>query len=221
MTRLFVTGTDTGVGKTVVTAALLAGARARGQTAFGYKPAESGCEDRGGELFPADAAFLAEVAGHPVACPYRYRAPLAPAAAASIEGNDFEAEAARALWEEKSAAVDLAIAEGAGGLLVPLAPGYLIADLVADLGCPLLVVARDNLGTINHTALTLEVARARQLGVVGFVFSSTGDVDAARARANAEAITAITEVPYLGALPRLEHLDSVSLAKAARGLAVP
>lgn len=216
--KLFVTGTDTGVGKTVVSAALLARARAAGHSVLGFKPAESGCVTKGDELYPADAALLAEVAGHPIACPFRYREPLSPAAAAALEGRMFNALEAIEQWKELSAGVDLALAEGAGGLLVPLAPGLLIADLVAALDMPLLIVGRDNLGTINHTAMTIEVARSRGLSLLGFVFSATGQVSDDRAHANARAVVEQTGVRCLGILPRLETLGRVHLERAAQSL---
>ena len=216
--KLFVTGTDTGVGKTVVGAALLARAKAAGQSVVGFKPAESGCDERDGELHPADAALLAQVAGHPIACPFRYRAPLAPAAAAVLEDQLFNSLAALQQWNELSAGADLAIAEGAGGLLVPLAPNLVIADLIGAMNIPLLIVGRDNLGTINHTALTIEVARARRLEVLGFAFSATGQVSPKRAAENARAVVEITGARCFGILPRLETISRASLERAADAL---
>lgn len=217
--KLFVTGTDTGVGKTIVAAALLAAARERGQSTFGFKPVETGCgPTKNGELHPADAALLAEVAGHEIACPFRFREPLAPAAATAIEGHLFDSLHARSIWLDRSADVDLAIAEGAGGLLVPLAPNLTTADFVAALELPLLIVGRDSLGTINHTALTVEVARARGLDVLGFVFSSTGTVTGERAAANARSVVEITGARFLGTLPRLSEIRRAALVEAAAQL---
>lgn len=213
--KLFVTGTDTGAGKTVVSAALLARARAAGKSALGFKPAESGCDEIDGELHPDDAALLAEVAGHPIACPFRYREPLAPAAAS---GRPFDLDEALEHWATLGAGVDLAIAEGAGGLLVPLAPGLLVADLVAAMQAPLLIVGRDSLGTINHTALTIEVARARGLEFLGFAFSATGQASAERARANARAVVEQTGARCLGILPHLPSIDRPALERAAASL---
>lgn len=218
MIRLFISGTDTGVGKTVVSSVLLAAARARGQRVFGFKPAESGCVERDGELHAADAAALAASAGHPIACPYRYRAPLAPAAAAAIEGNPAEIARIEEAWREGCAATDVAIAEGAGGLLVPLSSTALIADLVGVLRCRLVIVARDDLGTINHTLLTLEAAAARALETVAFVFSSTANVEEHRAAENAATIEELSRVPFAGSVPRLARLERPDLEAAATNL---
>lgn len=217
--KLFVTGTDTGVGKTVVCAALLAAARAAGKSVFGFKPVETGCS-RGddGELRPADATLLAEVAGHPIACPFRFANPLAPAAATALEGHLFDSLRARQIWLDESAAVDVAIAEGAGGLLVPLAPNLTTADFIAALDIPVLIVGRDSLGTINHTALTIEVARQRELQVLGFVFSATGEVNAERAAANARSVVELTGARYLGRLPRLAEVRRAALVEATAEL---
>lgn len=217
--KLFVTGTDTGVGKTVVSAALLAAAREVGKSVLGFKPVETGCRrTEDGELHPADAALLAEVAGHPIACPFRFENPLAPVAATALEGHLFDSLRAREIWLEQSAGVDYAIAEGAGGLLVPLAPNLTIADFIAALETPVLVVARDSLGTINHTALTIEVARQRGLDLLGFVFSATGEVNAERAAANARSVVEITGARYLGRVPRLAAARRANLVEAARQL---
>ena len=213
----FVTGTGTDVGKTVVTGALIARARRAGETVVAIKPAESGCEpgDRDGPMVARDASWLAELAGHEPLCPFRYRAPLAPAHAARSDDSPFKSSLVIALWREAQARADLILGEGAGGLLVPLAGDYLIADLVAELAAPLLVVARDDLGTINHTALTIECARARRLEVAGFVFSASAADDDDRAAANARTIAEQTGARYLGRLPRLETLSARALADAA------
>lgn len=217
--KLFVTGTDTGVGKTVVSSVLLAAAREAGKSVFGFKPVETGCataED--GTLYPADAGLLAEVAGHDLACPFRFREPLAPAAATAIEGQMFDSLEARQIWLERSGAVDFAVAEGAGGLLVPLAANITNADLIAALDLPALIVARDSLGTINHTALTIEVANQRGLKVLGFVFSATGQVSDERAADNARSIVELTGARFLGRVPRLGRMSRAELVEAGREL---
>jgi dethiobiotin synthetase len=177
---------------------------------------ETGCgaaED--GSLYPTDAALLAEVAGHSIACPFRFREPLAPAAAAAIEGHLFDSLEARRIWLEHSARVDFALAEGAGGLLVPLAANLTTADLIAALEMPVLIVARDSLGTINHTALTIEVANQRGLAILGFVFSATGQVSDARAADNARSIVELTGARFLGRVARLGKMRRAELVNAA------
>src|SRR5262249_34231968 len=148
MKAYFVTGTDTGVGKTFVSAGILHSLRRRGVRVAALKPAETGCDPE-----PADGALLARAAG---ACPvpFTYRLPVAPAVAARVEGNPFTLAPVRAAFDALDA--DFCLVEGAGGLLVPFADDLLAADVAAALALPVLVVARASLGTINHTVLTVE-----------------------------------------------------------------
>jgi dethiobiotin synthetase len=233
--QLFVTGTDTGVGKTTVACALLAAARARGLRVLAIKPVETGCaRDPDGSLRPADALALERAsrdpcARHdspaldrpteptPISTVYRFAAPLAPSVAARMAGDAVAlAPIVRAVDRLRSLAPDLLLIEGAGGLLVPLSESTDMTDLAAALDVPLLVVARDSLGTINHTLLTLEAAAARGLRVAGVVLCSvapgTSDRDAAR---NADEIARRSRVPVLGQLGHLPDLELSTLAKAA------
>ncbi len=177
---LFVTGTDTGVGKTWVASAIVARLQARGHRVGALKPVASGAE-RGadGRLVWADAEALAGAAGgvdpNRVA-PVRFEPPLAPPVAARQEGKRLEygtvreaAEQALAWWVGEG--VDLVVVEGVGGLLCPLAEGATVADLAVDLDFPLVIVARRGLGTLNHTLLTLEAARGRGLRVAGVILN--------------------------------------------------
>ncbi len=225
MSGYFVTGTDTGVGKTTVAAAILVAARQRGLRVAALKPAESGCaEDEKHRLVPADATLLRAAAGgwqDPAdVCPFRLRTPVAPGVAATAEGVTIDLAAIeRAV--ERARAADLFLVEGAGGLLVPLTEAMTMADLAAHLGLPLLVVARDALGTINHTALTVEVARTRGLTVAGIVLSACDSSSEAAAQQNAEQIRRLVGpgVPILGRLPRLEDgTDLEALGRAAEAL---
>ena len=170
---VFVTGTDTGVGKTLVAAALIRFMRERGLRAGGMKPVETGVPDPSGP--GQDAALLQWASGTPedprLVAPYRFRDPLAPSVAAEKEGIRIDSalvvDAARRL----SANHDFLVVEGAGGLMVPLSGGLLVADLVKQLGLPLLVVCRPGLGTINHTLLTIFAARAMEIPLAGFVIN--------------------------------------------------
>ena len=206
---IFVTGTDTDVGKTVVSTVLLAHFRRLGYQVRGIKPVESGCE-RGsnGELIPADATALAKAAGHSIDCPFRFEAPLAPAAAAQLSSQPaFNLRTTLKHLEMACIANQLVIAEGAGGLLVPLTATHSMVDLVLSCRASLLVVARPGLGTINHTSLTLEAAARRQIPLIGFVFSAPQPLDPGRIIANAQAITAITQQRYLGCLGPIDALE--------------
>lgn len=201
---LFVTGTDTGVGKTVVGCAVAEGLRARGVDVGVMKPIETGVGPQG----PLDAIALAEAAGvdDPLerVCPQRFALPAAPSAAAAREGTVVDLDAIRNAYAALAARRSFLLVEGAGGLLVPIAAGFSMADLARELGLPLLVVARGRLGTINHTRLTLEVAEARGLPVAGIVISHGAAPLAAADVANLEALREELGARLLGELPPLD-----------------
>jgi dethiobiotin synthetase len=187
----FVTATDTGVGKTFVTAALAAALRARGHDIAVFKPVQSGAtaDDPSG-----DAALLG------ADCVYAFAAPLAPLVAARAEGRTIELEPILARAGELAREHELLLVEGAGGLLVPLADDLDVADLAVALGLPLVVVARAGLGTVNHTLLTIEAARARGLEIAGIVLNGKSDESTAD---NAALIEAGSGVRVLAQIPRL------------------
>ncbi|MCA9165116.1 MAG: dethiobiotin synthase [Planctomycetales bacterium] len=168
---LFITGTDTGVGKTFVTALLARAFAAAGYRIGVYKPVASGCEcDAAGELVATDAVALWEAAGRPgtleQVCPQRFAAPLAPDQAARDEGRRVNAELLRAGVEPWLASSDLVLVEGAGGLMSPISDEDYVADLAYDLGFPLLVVAPNQLGVINQTLQTLITAASFRTGLL-------------------------------------------------------
>lgn len=201
MRGLFVTGTDTGVGKTEVSCAILAGARAAGLDVAAMKPAESGVT--AGE--PSDSQRLLAAAGGgddpALVCPYRFAAPLAPAVAARLAGVEVRLEAILAAARALAARHQALLVEGAGGLLVPLTPAETYADLAVRLALPVLVVARAGLGTVNHTALTVEALRARGLRVAGVILNRTAPGDDPSVPHNAGEIERLTGAPVLASLP--------------------
>jgi len=211
----FVTGTDTGVGKTVVSCALVRGLRARGLDVGVMKPAETGVEAAG----PLDAIALRDAAAASDAldqiCPQTFALPAAPTVAAQAEGREVDAEAIRAAWRELSSRHEFMIVEGAGGLLVPIWKGATMADLANELSLPLIIVARAALGTINHTLLSVEAAEQRGLTVAGVVIShATGplsDADTLNLMALRDALGTrlIGEIPPLvgHALPAEGAID--------------
>jgi dethiobiotin synthetase len=215
----FVTGTDTGVGKTLVACALLRGLRARGVDVGAMKPIETGVGPAG----PLDALALREAAGGgdalELVCPQRFSLPAAPTVAAAAEGRRVELDAVRHAFAALAARHACLVVEGAGGLLVPAAAGVSMADLARELGLPLLVVARASLGTINHTRLTLEAAAARQLALAGVVICHGSAPIASADRENLAAWRAelgarlVGEIPTLapGELPAAGCLDLAAL----------
>ena len=190
---LLVTGTDTGVGKTYVTAALAAACVASGRRVAVLKAAQTGDDD--------DAAWIAaRVPGIAVRTALRYEAPVAPVVAARLEGApEPSLEPIVAAARELRASGDGLLVEGSGGLLVPISNHETFAELALALDLPLLIVARPGLGTLNHTALTVEVARARGIKVAGVVVCGTrADPDVAE-RTNLDELRRIA--PLLGTLP--------------------
>ncbi len=203
---IFITGTDTGVGKTAVAAGLAAGLRARGLDPGVMKPVASG-----GPV-SADALLLQKAAGvsdpiHEVN-PVCLTAPLSPNVAAQIEARTIDLDPILDAFARLSAAHAWMVVEGIGGLLVPIRDDLSVADLAGRLGLPLLVVARAALGTINHTLLTLEAAAARNLKVRGVVYNSPqpGPLDTA-ALTSPDVVTRLTGIPSLGTLPFDPELD--------------
>jgi len=203
---LFVTGTDTGVGKTLVAAGLARYARRIGLVPIPFKPVETGCDPE-----PLDALCLWRAAEPPVAaadvCLYALRVPAAPAFAAAAEDRPIDLTRIVARAGELATRGDVLIVEGAGGLLVPYTGAATAADLAAALRLPLLIVARTALGTINHTALTLLEARRRHLPIAGYVLSRLSETLAPHEAANADLIAAVTGERPLGTLPFLSATE--------------
>jgi dethiobiotin synthetase len=190
---VLVTGTDTGVGKTWVTAALAAACAQSGRLVAVLKAAQTGPDD--------DAGWIgARVPGIAVRTALRYEAPVAPVVAARLEGApEPSLEPIVAAVRELRASADGILVEGSGGLLVPISERETFADLALALELPLLIVARPGLGTLNHTALTVEVARARGITVAGVIVCGTSaDPDVAE-RTNLTELRRLA--PLLGALP--------------------
>jgi len=214
MRGLFITATDTGVGKTLVSTLLVRGLLSYGLPTFHFKPVQSGFVTVGSSEYPADLAFshsLVEPDGDISAyCAkrsfYSFREPLAPDHAAEKErvAIDPAAIVARASELGKE---HILITEGAGGVAVPLTPNYLMADLIADLGQKALVVARPGLGTLNHTRLTVEFLRQRGVDVAGIVVSgyAPGEETADR---NIAHLPRHCGALLIGLLPRILGLDT-------------
>jgi len=166
---LFITGTDTGVGKTYVTTLMARALIAQGHRVGVYKPAASGCRMVDGQLVSDDALALWEAAGRPATlervCPQCFAAPLAPHLSAEAEGKSLDPQLLRSGFEFWRDECDLVLVEGAGGLMSPLGSEEYVADLAYDLGLPLVVVARNTLGVINQALQTLIVAETFRGGI--------------------------------------------------------
>jgi dethiobiotin synthetase len=211
---IFVTGTDTGVGKTVAAATLARLLRRRGVNVGIVKPVTSGCVEHNGSLVSEDVKLLSWAAGDtaPLAdrAPYLLRAPLAPSVAAELEGSRIDFGRIEAAVRRQMATHDFVIVEGAGGLMVPLAGGLMVADLILRLGLPTLVVARPDLGTVNHTCLTVFAARQLGIDVRGIIVNNyPAAPDAAQASAP-HMLDSLAGAPLLGIFPRIDDTDSLT-----------
>jgi dethiobiotin synthetase len=220
--RLAVVGTDTGVGKTVVTAGLIGWLRAEGIDARGVKPAQTG--------YPPDddAAFVAEACGTADAatCLRRLEPPLAPRVAAAREGIELDYAAILAECEHELADADVGVVEGIGGLRVQLAGENEVIDLVSDLDCTAVLVARSGLGTLNHTALSVDALERRGVDVHAIVLNEYEGASVAE-RTNPEELERMTNVPVYTVPPLTletpsdavtgirEHLPPAALPPAA------
>lgn len=201
---IFITGTDTGVGKTAVAVGIAAVLKKRGIDLGVIKPVAAGSR--------ADALLLRQAAAvsdpEEDINPVYLSAPLSPNVAATLENRTVDLDAIRSAYQRISTAHPFTLVEGAGGLLVPLQDNYLIADLAVELGLPLIIVSRPALGTINHTLLTLEAARARNLNVLGVVYNHTQPGPPGVAETTSpDVIARISGIPSLGTLPFDPDLD--------------
>ncbi|HEY1457949.1 MAG TPA: dethiobiotin synthase [Solirubrobacteraceae bacterium] len=211
MRGLFVTGTDTGVGKTVVSASLIASMVAAGERVRAFKPVVTGLDappnSEAHELWPADHELLASVAdmSPEEVSPRRFGPAVSPHLAAELAGESIDPAAllarARGRRDDSQGEQDTLIVEGVGGLLVPLTDDYSVCDFASALGLPIVIVARPGLGTINHTLLTLRVARAAGLKTVAVVLTPWPPEPTVMERSNRATISRIGEVEVAGLAP--------------------
>jgi dethiobiotin synthetase len=203
MRGLFFTGSDTGVGKTRVTAAVARIVRRQGRPVRVCKPVATGAEWSGGRWLGEDTQCLAEAAGDDDLegiTPWAFAEPAAPPVAARCAGTALTLDQLTAAVRRRQVSGALLLLEGVGGLLCPLTDRDTVADLAAALALPLVVVVRRSLGTLNHTLLTLEVAAARGLTVAGVVVSETTPVRNVAERTNVEELRRLS-VPLLAVVP--------------------
>ena len=208
---IFITGTDTGVGKTIVAAGLSLALRERGMKVGVMKPIATGCIGNDRNLISSDAVFLFEAAENeypPLTSPVRYRNPVAPSVAAVYEKQEVNIERIIRSYQKLSTLYDYVIVEGIGGLLVPLKKKYYVANLIRELGLPILIVSNIGLGAINHTLLTIDSALIRGITIKGIIFNRAPLVNFSLAElTNPKVVNELTGLPVLGVLPELEDVN--------------
>ena len=233
LSATFVTGTDTGVGKTLVASAIVAWLRSRGRSVGVYKPVETGCRRVGEELAGEDVDKLLAAGGsgqqRATASSYLFELPAAPLVAAEAAGQRIDPDRLAADLDQVARRFDRVVVEGAGGLLVPIADGYTYLDLAKRLDLSVLVVVGSQLGCINHALLTLGTLEAAGVSVHGYIVNTLTAESAAGSTAaeNRRAIGRFTKANDLGVFPFItegergdpnrlaalahEHLDLTSL----------
>lgn len=217
----FVTGTDTGVGKTIISGILITILRAQGLKTGGMKPFETGCLKEGELLVPSDGMFLKDIASmeEPInyITPLCLEKPLAPMVAAEIEGKEIDLSAVFKAYEYLKKRYEAIIVEGVGGLLVPIKRDYWVIDLIKDFNLPVIVVSRPTLGTINHTLLTIRELLSQRVRVHGIIFNYACQPEGTLAEeTNPSQVTRFTHVPVIGTIPYLKSFDTETLINTAR-----
>jgi dethiobiotin synthetase len=230
----FITGTDTGVGKTVITAALIKAIGLLGLNVCGMKPIETGCLKSKfkvqslkfkvqNTLLPYDGIFLRKISNVndslDLITPIRFKNPLAPLPASKREKVSIDFKKIQKAYTKLSKKYDIVIVEGIGGLLVPITRDCFVLDLAKDFGLPLIIVSRPGLGTINHTMLTVNCAIKEGLNVAGIIINYSHPPEGTLAEdTNPKIITQISPVPIIGIFPYLENFESDTIEKAAKNL---
>jgi len=214
----FITGTDTGVGKTIVAASLLAAMRKRGLNAAPMKPVQTGCTFTDGTLRAPDldfclraSGFAADIAWYDSMCPYRFVPACSPHLAAQQAGDRIEHSRIASQFNLLRREFEIVLVEGAGGILAPFNEDSKTIDLVNELGLPVVIVSRPGLGTLNHTLLTLFYLREHGARIAGVVFVETermtwGDIEFD----NRKTIEELGRIPILGVVPYLDDLDPLN-----------
>ncbi len=239
---IFITGTDTGVGKTIVSAAIIRALIKKGIKVGAMKPVETGCTEKRGKgqgakgkgqdktLIPSDGMFLRETAemddSIDLVTPIRFEFPLAPMVAAELEKRPVDLDKIFSAYGALSKKYDFMVVEGVGGLLVPInkrqeAKGkrqeaYFVIDLIKDLEFPVIVVARPTLGTINHTLLTVNYALKEGINVLGVIINSHNPPeDSLAEKTNPDVLRKLCPVPVIGMLPYISDVTKNNIEDVA------
>ena len=212
MQGYFITGTDTNVGKTVVTACLANLFKSRGENVGVMKPIETGVDPECSSSANSDAKFLIEVTGVQDAledvCPYRLKTPASPYQAGKIEGKELYPEKILERFRALQSKHSMMLVEGIGGLLVPITRRYNVTDLALQMNLPLIIVSRIRVGTLNHTLLTINAARQHGLKIKGVILNRNegGDLDEVE-KQQGKMIEELSDTPILGICPYIEDVS--------------
>ena len=216
MTGIFITGTDTNIGKTVIAAGLAGALKNKGYSVGVMKAVQSGAGIRNGKLYSPDAELMMQVIETKdeieLTCPYLLKEAMAPGVAAEIEGLEIDFDIIKSAYKELEKRHDIVIVEGAGGIAVPIKKRFLISDLIKYMDIPVIIVARAGLGTINHSFLTIEYAKRSGIKIIGIIINDYrgGAVE----EKSPGAISELTRIPVIGIIP---HDPSICSEKGIPG----
>ncbi|MFC0557566.1 dethiobiotin synthase [Halalkalibacter alkalisediminis] len=217
MKGVFVTGTDTGVGKTIISSGIAAVLKEKKIDVGVFKPLLSGISRHDPE---SDTSLLKTMSQTTLSIqditPFEFEKPLAPFVAGKLEGKVIRIEEVLQHWDTIRRKHEFFIVEGAGGISVPLGKNFLVSDLIKALKLPMIIVARPNLGTINHTYLTVKYASSLGLKIAGIVINGLSEHPDLSEETNPEMIEQLCGIPILGITPRLTNLTNESITRMVR-----
>jgi dethiobiotin synthetase len=217
MKGVFVTGTDTGVGKTIISSGLAAVLKEKKIDVGVFKPMLSGISRNDSE---SDSSLLKQMSQTSLSTqditPFEFKEPLAPFVAGQLEGKVVRIEEVLQHWETIREKHEFFIVEGAGGIAVPLGENFLVSHLIKAMKLPLMIVARPNLGTINHTYLTVKYATSLGLKIAGIVINGISDSPDLSEKTNPEVIEQLCQVPILGVTPKMSSVTNDSIREMVR-----
>lgn len=221
--KIFVSGTDTGVGKTYVLKEIIKYLKLKGCIIKAVKPIETGCLVKDGNLYPQDAGELANITGQELdeVCPYRFINPLSPYVAAKLEGKEINCNSIKEHidniylkltkdWGHKKE--KFLFIEGAGGLMVPVTRDFMMIDFPKLIGASVILVTRLSLGTINHTLLSLEALEKRNIPVKGIVINDSTGYDGIAEKTNEGTLREFVNVPILSIVKKGGNITNLSLS---------
>lgn len=213
---IFITGTDTEVGKTIVAAGIAGAIQARGIKICAMKPIATGATRSRDRLISEDARFLKKsincIEELDLVNPISLELPLSPLVASRLENKEIDLSDIKKAYSKLSDIYDFIIVEGIGGILVPIKEDYFVTDMIEELGLPAVIVSRPALGTINHTLLTIHEARHRGIAIKGFIINSMNEYESGIAeKTNPDIIKELSRIPLLGILPYDPKVDVATL----------
>ncbi|MBF0539671.1 MAG: dethiobiotin synthase [Nitrospirae bacterium] len=215
MRGFFVTATDTGVGKTVVTALVALALQQRGLRVAAMKPIETGCTPVDGDLVPEDGLFLKTILDLDLAIdsitPVRYAPPLAPLVAAMMTGKEVDLDLIRRCLDALNG-FDAVVVEGIGGLMVPITQDYFVCDMIKELALPVILVTSAGLGSINHTLLSIESLRSHRITTAGLIINHNVCPDGKLANTtNPDIIKKLSPIDVIATVPFIKNIARATL----------